>query len=110
MTLWLVRMQSLERCRSSHARQKSGIGKRRFDCRFWSNPDAETLERLQIAAEEIRYAARLVDMPTAELHTSPLPSWLDKRDDARSRCIRPRRRGARTCGIGWFVGRRQGGY
>jgi len=31
--------------------------------------DANELERLQIAAEEVRYAARLVDMPTAELHT-----------------------------------------
>ena len=29
----------------------------------------ERLEVLQIAGEEIRYAARLVDMPTAELHT-----------------------------------------
>ena len=31
--------------------------------------DAVATEILQIAAEEVRYAARLVDMPTAELHT-----------------------------------------
>lgn len=52
--------------------RKTDVGDRQETVRLsfiGREPDAERLAQLQIAAEEVRYAARLVDMPTAELHT-----------------------------------------
>ena len=67
----LVCTNAMARSLPAYSR-KTGVSDRQETVRLGflgAKMSAERLEILQIAAEEVRYAARLVDMPTAELHT-----------------------------------------
>lgn len=67
----LVCANAMARSLPSFSR-KTGVSDRQETVRLGflgADVSAERLEVLQITAEEVRFAARLVDMPTTELHT-----------------------------------------